>query len=70
MKAAGSSISLAPTSELRIGFGLPPTTAFLEAGIPVGLSVDTVELVGLQKEYTPDPSGVAPLPTGWLNTKQ
>ena len=46
MKAAGSSISLAPTSELRIGFGLPPTTAFLEAGIPVGLSVDTVELVG------------------------
>ena len=46
MKAAGSSISLAPTSELRIGFGLPPTTAFLDAGIPVGLSVDTVELVG------------------------
>ena len=27
MKAAGSSISLAPTSELRIGFGIPPTTA-------------------------------------------
>ena len=46
MKAAGSSISLAPTSELRIGFGIPPTTAFLDAGIPVGLSVDTVELVG------------------------
>jgi 5-methylthioadenosine/S-adenosylhomocysteine deaminase len=46
MKAAGSSISLAPTSELRIGFGIPPTTSFLEAGIPVGLSVDTVTLVG------------------------
>jgi 5-methylthioadenosine/S-adenosylhomocysteine deaminase len=46
MKAAGSSISIAPTSELRIGFGLPPTMAFLDAGIPVGLSVDTVELVG------------------------
>jgi cytosine/adenosine deaminase-related metal-dependent hydrolase len=46
MKAAGSSISIAPTSELRIGFGLPPATAFLDAGIPVGLSVDTVELVG------------------------
>jgi cytosine/adenosine deaminase-related metal-dependent hydrolase len=46
MKAAGSSISLAPTSELRIGFGMPPTSAFLEAGVPVGLSVDTVELVG------------------------
>jgi cytosine/adenosine deaminase-related metal-dependent hydrolase len=46
MKAAGASISIAPTSELRIGFGMPPTTAFLDAGIPVGLSVDTVELVG------------------------
>ena len=46
MKDAGSSISIAPTSELRIGFGLPPTTSFLDAGIPVGLSVDTVELVG------------------------
>jgi cytosine/adenosine deaminase-related metal-dependent hydrolase len=31
------------------GFGLPPTSAFLEAGVPVGLSVDSVELVG-----TPD----------------
>jgi 5-methylthioadenosine/S-adenosylhomocysteine deaminase len=46
MKDAGTSISIAPTSELRIGFGLPPTPAFLDAGIPVGLSVDTVELVG------------------------
>jgi cytosine/adenosine deaminase-related metal-dependent hydrolase len=46
MKDAGTAISIAPTSELRIGFGVPPTTAFLDAGIPVGLSVDTVELVG------------------------
>ena len=46
MKAAGASISLAPTSELRIGFGIPPTVSFLDAGIPVGLSVDTVTLVG------------------------
>jgi cytosine/adenosine deaminase-related metal-dependent hydrolase len=46
MKAAGTSISIAPTSELRIGFGMPPTSAFLDAGVPVGLSVDTVELVG------------------------
>jgi cytosine/adenosine deaminase-related metal-dependent hydrolase len=46
MKVSGASISIAPTSELRIGFGIPPTTAFLDAGIPVGLSVDTVELVG------------------------
>ena len=43
MKAAGSTISLAPTSELRIGFGIPPTLSFLDAGIPVGLSVDTVD---------------------------
>jgi cytosine/adenosine deaminase-related metal-dependent hydrolase len=52
MKAAGSTISIAPTSELRIGFGLPPTTAFLEAGIPVGLSVDTTTLVGNADMFT------------------
>lgn len=52
MKAAGSSISLAPTSELRIGFGFPPTTSFLDAGIPVGLSVDTVTLTGNADMFT------------------
>jgi cytosine/adenosine deaminase-related metal-dependent hydrolase len=52
MKAAGSTISIAPTSELRIGFGLPPTPSFLDAGIPVGLSVDTVELVGNADMFT------------------
>jgi len=46
MKAAGATISVAPTSELRIGFGLPPVSSFLDADIPVGLSIDTVELVG------------------------
>ena len=46
MKAGGTTISISPTSELRIGFGLAPTATFLDAGIPVGLSVDTVELVG------------------------
>ena len=46
MKAAGTSVSFAPTSELRIGFGIPPVAAFLDAGVPIGLSVDTVELVG------------------------
>ena len=40
---AGASISISPFTELRIGFGLPQTAKFLEAGIPVGLSVDTVE---------------------------
>ncbi len=39
-------ISISPFTELRIGFGLPQTTKFLDAGIPVGLSVDTVELSG------------------------
>jgi cytosine/adenosine deaminase-related metal-dependent hydrolase len=43
---AGASISISPFTELRIGFGLPQTAKFIEAGIPVGLSVDTVELSG------------------------
>jgi 5-methylthioadenosine/S-adenosylhomocysteine deaminase len=46
IKAAGASVSLSPTSELRIGFGMPQTGNLLAAGIPVGLSVDTVELTG------------------------
>jgi 5-methylthioadenosine/S-adenosylhomocysteine deaminase len=46
IKSAGASVSLSPTSELRIGFGLPQTANLLAAGIPVGLSVDTVELTG------------------------
>ena len=39
MKAAGSTISLAPTSELRIGFGIPPTLVVprrRHSGRPVG----------------------------------
>ena len=43
---AGGAISISPYTELRIGFGLPQTVRFLDAGIPVGLSVDTVELSG------------------------
>jgi cytosine/adenosine deaminase-related metal-dependent hydrolase len=46
MKAAGASVSISPFSELRIGFGIPQTMALLDAGIPLGLSVDTVELSG------------------------
>ena len=42
IKAAGASVSLSPTTELRIGFGFPQTANLLAAGIPVGLSVDTV----------------------------
>jgi 5-methylthioadenosine/S-adenosylhomocysteine deaminase len=44
--AAGACVSISPYSELRIGFGLPQTMKFLDAGVPVGLSVDTVELSG------------------------
>jgi len=46
VKAAGASISISPFSELRIGFGMPQTGELIAAGIPVGLSVDTVELTG------------------------
>jgi 5-methylthioadenosine/S-adenosylhomocysteine deaminase len=42
----GAAISSSPYTELRIGFGLPQVSNFLDAGIPVGLSVDTVELSG------------------------
>ena len=46
IQEAGASVSVAPTSELRIGFGMPPTSEFVAAGIPVGVSVDTSALVG------------------------
>ena len=43
---SGTTISLSPYTELRIGFGLPKTGEFLAAGVPVGLSVDTTTLSG------------------------
>jgi len=43
---AGSSVSLSPYSELRIGFGFPNASQYLDAGVPVGLSVDTTTLSG------------------------
>src|SRR5262245_21354405 len=42
----GCSVSLSPYTELRIGFGFPPTGEFLAAGVTVGLSVHTTELSG------------------------
>jgi 5-methylthioadenosine/S-adenosylhomocysteine deaminase len=42
----GCAVSLSPYTEMRIGFGFPPTGEFLAAGIPVGLSVDTTALSG------------------------
>src|SRR3954468_24975528 len=45
-KDAGATISFATTSDLRIGFGSPPVSDFLAAGIPCGVSVDTAALIG------------------------
>jgi 5-methylthioadenosine/S-adenosylhomocysteine deaminase len=42
----GSPISVSPGSELRIGYGSTKAAAFLEAGINVAVSVDTVPLTG------------------------
>jgi 5-methylthioadenosine/S-adenosylhomocysteine deaminase len=42
----GCPVSLSPYTEMRIGFGFPPTGDFLAAGIQVGLSVDTTALSG------------------------
>jgi 5-methylthioadenosine/S-adenosylhomocysteine deaminase len=44
--AAGSPISVSPGSELRIGYGLTKACDFLDAGIVVGVSIDTVPLTG------------------------
>ncbi|HEY6864376.1 MAG TPA: amidohydrolase family protein [Burkholderiales bacterium] len=43
---SGASVSVSPYTEMRIGFGFPPTGEFLAAGIPLGLSVDTTALSG------------------------
>jgi cytosine/adenosine deaminase-related metal-dependent hydrolase len=39
-------VSLSPYTELRTGFGIPPVSAMLRAGVPVSLSVDTTILCG------------------------
>jgi 5-methylthioadenosine/S-adenosylhomocysteine deaminase len=44
--AAGSPISVSPGSELRIGYGLTKACDFMDAGITVAVSVDTVPLTG------------------------
>jgi cytosine/adenosine deaminase-related metal-dependent hydrolase len=46
VKDTGATISIATTSDMRIGFGLPPVSDFLAAGIPCGISVDTSALIG------------------------
>jgi len=44
--AAGSPISVSPGSELRIGYGSTKAVDFMQAGITVGVSVDSVPLTG------------------------
>jgi 5-methylthioadenosine/S-adenosylhomocysteine deaminase len=44
--AAGSPISVSPGSELRIGYGLTKACDFMDAGIVVGVSIDSVPLTG------------------------
>ncbi len=39
-------VSLSPFTELRTGFGLPPTGDMLKAGVPLSFSVDTTLLSG------------------------
>ena len=39
-------VSLSPFTELRTGFGVTPVGAFLKAGVPVSVSVDTTILSG------------------------
>jgi len=39
-------VSLSPFTELRTGFGLPPTGQMLKAGVPMSFSVDTTLLCG------------------------
>jgi cytosine/adenosine deaminase-related metal-dependent hydrolase len=43
---AGASVSFSPYTEMRTGFGFPNAKPFLDAGIRVGLSVDTTTLSG------------------------
>jgi cytosine/adenosine deaminase-related metal-dependent hydrolase len=43
---ASSPVSVSPGSELRIGYGFAKVSEFLEAGVRVGISVDTTALSG------------------------
>ena len=43
---AGAVVSLSPGSELRIGYGFTKISEFLDAGVTVGMSVDTTVLSG------------------------
>ncbi|MBB6229538.1 cytosine/adenosine deaminase-related metal-dependent hydrolase [Polymorphobacter multimanifer] len=42
----GASVSLAPSSEFAVGFGVPPVAALRRAGVAISASIDTPALVG------------------------
>jgi len=46
IKESGSSVSVSPGSELRIGYGYPQISELLAKGIPLGISIDTSALTG------------------------
>lgn len=46
LTSTGSSVSSSPWSELLIGYGVPPIKQFLDEGVLLNLSVDTVPLTG------------------------
>jgi cytosine/adenosine deaminase-related metal-dependent hydrolase len=46
IKESGSSVSVSPGSELRIGYGYPQIREMLAKGIPLGISIDTSALTG------------------------
>jgi 5-methylthioadenosine/S-adenosylhomocysteine deaminase len=46
LAAAGASASFSPLTELRIGFGFPKILDFADAGVTVGLSIDSTPLAG------------------------
>jgi cytosine/adenosine deaminase-related metal-dependent hydrolase len=43
---AGSPVSVSPGTELRIGYGFTKISEFLDAGVPLGVSVDSTVLSG------------------------
>src|SRR3984893_10017389 len=46
IKDAGSSVSVSPGSELRIGYGYPQISEMMAKGIPLGISIDSSALTG------------------------
>ena len=46
IKETGSTVSVSPGTELRIGYGYPLISEMLAKGIPLGISIDTSALTG------------------------